>query len=64
MQNLFEKTASLNEPIECFLFDAANEVFPVKPHWHYFAEVIRVRSGTVAEQFRNAHAVPVEQIEW
>ena len=26
--------------------------------------VIRVRSGTVAEQFRNAHAVPVEQIEW
>ena len=26
--------------------------------------VIRVRSGTVAEQYENEHAVPVEEIEW
>ena len=26
--------------------------------------VIRVRSGTVAEQRKNEHVVPVEQIEW
>ena len=26
--------------------------------------VVRIRSGTVAEQYINEHAVPVEQIEW
>ena len=26
--------------------------------------VVRIRSGTVAEQYVNEHAVPVEQIEW
>lgn len=47
MHNLFEQVHSLNEPIECFLFDAANEEFPVKPHWHYFAEFIYMKRGTV-----------------
>ena len=46
MQNLFERSNVLNEPIECFLFDAKDEVFPVKSHWHYFAELIFMRSGT------------------
>lgn len=45
MQNLYEQSDMLNEPIECFRFDAKNEVFPVKAHWHYFAEMIYMRSG-------------------
>ena len=48
MSNLFEKTASLNTPIECFVFDSSAEEFPVKPHWHYFAEFIYMQSGTAA----------------
>lgn len=46
MRNLFEKAASLNEPVECFVFDAAQETFPVKPHWHYFAECICMLKGS------------------
>jgi AraC-like DNA-binding protein len=48
MSNLFEKTASLSTPIECFVFDAAEEEFPVKPHWHYFAEFIYMLRGTAS----------------
>jgi len=46
MRYLFEKQDSLNMPIEAFSFDAVNEEFPVKPHWHYFAEFIYMRSGS------------------
>lgn len=46
MHNLFEQSDSLNRPFECFEFNAMNETFPVKPHWHYFIEIIFVRSGT------------------
>ena len=45
MHNLFERQHSLNDPIECFVFDASKEVFPVKPHWHYFAEFIYMCEG-------------------
>ena len=45
MANLFERSASLNTPVECFIFDAKAEEFPIKPHWHYFAEFIYMRSG-------------------
>lgn len=50
MHNLFEESDSLNTPIECFIFDAAKEVFPVKPHYHYFMEIIYMLNGT-AEMF-------------
>ena len=46
MRNLFERSNMLNEPIECFVFDSANEVYPVTQHWHYFAEFILMRRGT------------------
>ena len=46
MQNLFEKQDSLNMPVECFIFDSSREVFPVKPHWHYFAEFIYMQKGS------------------
>ncbi len=45
MSGLFEKSDSLNTPIECFVFDAGQEAFPVKPHWHYFAEFIYMLDG-------------------
>ncbi len=46
MHNLFEQSDSLNSPVECFLFDTSKEVFPVKPHWHYFIEMIYITEGT------------------
>lgn len=46
MYYLFEESDSLNTPIECFIFDAAHEQFPVRPHWHYFAEIIYILDGT------------------
>lgn len=46
MYYLFEQSDSLNTPIECFIFNAENEKFPVKPHWHYFAEIIYMLDGT------------------
>ncbi|MCM1268213.1 MAG: AraC family transcriptional regulator [Bacteroidales bacterium] len=46
MSGLFEKSDSLHMPIECFVFDAAREEFPVRPHWHYFAEFIYMLDGS------------------
>lgn len=46
MHYLFEKTDSLDQPIECFVFDTAREDFPVRPHWHYFYEMIYISEGS------------------
>ncbi len=46
MHSLFEASDSLNMPFECFIFDTRNEVFPVRPHWHYFMEIIYMLEGT------------------
>ena len=46
MYYLFEKQDRLNDPIECFYFDSAKELFPVRPHWHYFAEIIFMLRGS------------------
>ena len=48
MSSLFEKQDSLNSPIETFIFDTEKMSFPVKPHWHYFAEFIYVINGKAA----------------
>lgn len=45
MHYLFEKSDSLNTPIECFIFDSSQETFPVRPHWHYFVEIILMLEG-------------------
>ena len=47
MHYLFEKNDSLHTPMECFLYDCSAEVFPIKPHWHYFAEFVYVLRGTL-----------------
>ncbi|MBR6044298.1 MAG: helix-turn-helix transcriptional regulator [Ruminococcus sp.] len=46
MTNLFEKQDSLNAPIETFYFNSADNEFPVKPHWHYFAEFLYILEGS------------------
>ena len=56
VQNLFERSNQLNEPVEAFFFDAAKETFPVTAHWHYFAELIYMRSG-IAEMTANGCSV-------
>ncbi|MBP3921462.1 MAG: AraC family transcriptional regulator [Ruminiclostridium sp.] len=45
MHFLFEESDVLRTPVECFYFDANHENFPVKPHWHYFAEMIYIIEG-------------------
>lgn len=45
MHFLFEESDVLRTPVECFYFDANCESFPVKPHWHYFAEMIYIIEG-------------------
>lgn len=50
MHTLFEASDSLNMPFECFIFDTKKENFPIRPHWHYFMEMIYMLDGT-AEMF-------------
>ncbi len=50
MYALFEFSDTLNNPFECFTFDAQKETFPIRPHWHYFVEILYVTQGT-AEMF-------------
>lgn len=46
MQYLFEYNDTLNSPYEAFLFNTSVVKFPVRPHWHYFMEIIYMREGT------------------
>lgn len=62
MHDLFEKADSLNNPIECFVYDAAKEDFPVKSHWHYFTEIIYMLQGC-AEISSNQHTYLVREGE-
>lgn len=52
MSYLFEETNYLNSPIECFHFIPSKEQFPVRPHWHYFMEIILMTEGC-AEMYVN-----------
>ena len=40
MQNLFEYTDGLNQPMEAFYHATQPWNFPILPHWHYFIEII------------------------
>ena len=46
MNSLFEYSDILNAPFECFWFDTNKNSFPVRPHWHYFMEIIYMTEGT------------------
>lgn len=45
MQYLFEYSDTLNSPYEACLFDTNVMPFPVRPHWHYFMEMVYMREG-------------------
>lgn len=46
MHYLFEASDVLNSPIECFYYSAASMPFPIKPHWHYFMEIVYILEGS------------------
>lgn len=46
MNYLYENHDIMSAPFEAFLFDTTQEVFPVRLHWHYFAEIIYMMEGT------------------
>ena len=46
MQYLFEYGDTLNSPYEAFLYDTSTMGFPIRPHWHYFMEIIYMKEGT------------------
>ncbi|MDO4463867.1 MAG: AraC family transcriptional regulator [Bacillota bacterium] len=46
MQYLFEYHDTLESSYEAFLYDTSCASFPVRPHWHYFMEIIYMMEGT------------------
>lgn len=46
MQYLFEYSDILNSPYEAFLYDSSTDTFPIRPHWHYFIEMIYMLQGS------------------
>lgn len=46
MAILLEESDLIKTPIECFSFDSTKESFPVKPHWHYYMELLYISKGT------------------
>ncbi len=46
MQYLFEYSDTINRPYETFVFDASRTNFPVRSHWHYYTEIIYMRTGS------------------
>ena len=45
MQYLFEYADTMKSPYEAFVYDASKSAFPVRPHWHYFMEIIFMKEG-------------------
>ena len=46
MQYLFEYCDTLNFPYEAFRYDTSTMPFPIRPHWHYFMEILYMLEGT------------------
>lgn len=57
MHTLFESSDILETPIECFDYDTKTMPFPVKPHWHYFMELIVIEEGKVEMQMGESHYI-------
>lgn len=45
MHLLLEDGDIRNTPVECFHFDSDKNTFPVKPHWHYYMEILYMTQG-------------------
>lgn len=46
MKYLFEYSDKLNQPVEVFEFNTEHNSFPIRPHWHYFCEILYMLEGT------------------
>ena len=46
MYHLYEDHDILHSPYEAFLYDTGKEVFPIRPHFHYFVEILYIIEGT------------------
>lgn len=47
MNQLFEYTDKLNNPYECFICSNQLHSLPIKPHFHYFVEILFMREGSI-----------------
>lgn len=47
MNYLYEYSDTLNRPFEVFLFDTAVREFPVRPHFHQYAELLYMTRGNM-----------------
>lgn len=47
MNYLYEYSDTLNRPFEVFLFDTSAREFPVRPHWHHYAEILYMAEGNM-----------------
>ena len=50
MENTPYQDALLFSSVECTLYTTDMPAFPVPLHWHYFGEIVRVRSGSLKVQ--------------
>lgn len=57
MKKFHEENDFLNTPVECFWFDAKNVPLPVKPHWHYYAELLCVQQGSIEVYVGQKHHI-------
>ncbi len=48
MEGLFEYNDILSEPYEVFVDKSHNGYKSVKPHWHYYTEIIYINTGTAS----------------
>lgn len=63
MQYLFEYNDRLSSPYEAFLMDSTTEYFPVRPHWHYFTEIIyMLEGGAMIECDEKTYVLEPEQL--
>ena len=45
---IFSYANRLSTPVEAFDFKSEEMVFPIKPHWHYYCELMYIISGVVS----------------
>lgn len=63
MQYLFEYGDMMTSPYEAFIMDSALQYFPVRPHWHYYTELIYMLEGTaMAECDKKSYIVEPDQL--
>lgn len=62
MNSFYEQGDLINRPFECFYFDTRNKPFPVRPHFHYYMEIILMLEGK-ASMHSNGRAYTVNEGE-